>query len=312
MYEPERTTGVKNDRTNSAASSKPRIAICLTSYNRLDCTRINQEIFKLNFTHPYIVVHASSGPAAAPYLEDVFVPLDNLPHYAGSLSNMQCAVRAALRFNPDFLVMLDGDTWLLDEQILLNLVGRLARDPSLLMATFAWLEPPSFLTRFSMELSEIVRISGHRWRRLAALPRRMAYDTMEFAIQFCIFKNDRRLIDCFCGMQPNARRRVERQWFDCFSAYFDLNRVLRIKEREPVHPDFRFACEPLALHSEHWPAAGTLTKPADASGPDVVRDDIPGKREALLRYAHIRKGESIQRLLHATDLSYYNAGAARC
>lgn len=61
----------------------PRIAVCMTSYDRIDCARINQEIFKLNFTHSYILIHATSGINAEPYLEDVFVRTKPKPHFLG-------------------------------------------------------------------------------------------------------------------------------------------------------------------------------------------------------------------------------------
>ncbi len=292
-----------------------KIAICLTSHDRLDCTRINEEIFKLNFTHPYLLIHASSGAAARPYLEDVFVPCEPLPHLAGALSLMKNALQAALPFNPDFLVLLDGDTWLLDENALLKIIRRLQENPDFLMATCAWTTPPRHRTRrFLMELVQIVNIPENRLRRLLSLPRRVNYDAVDFCTQYLILRNDKALVDVFCSMSPDDPRFIERQWFDRFAAHFSLMRVLRMKEREPVHPDHRFVCEPLGLHSEHWSAAGTSTDPRSASDKDYVHPHTPGKQEALKSYPHIDKGESIQRLLNAaspSDLSYYNIGAKR-
>lgn len=293
----------------------PRIAICLTSHDRLDCTRINQEVFRLNFAQPYLVIHASSGPKAAPYLEDAFVLCRPRPHYAGAMALMHSALQAALPFEPDFLVLLDGDTWLLDEVVLQGLIGRLQADAALLMATCSWMPlPPSTMDRLARELSEIREVSADRVRRLAAIPRRLAYDAVEFSTQFCILRNRRCLIELFCGMNIEDPRRPERQWFDRFSARFSLRRVMRMKEREPVHPRNRFVCEPLGLFCQHWPAAGTSTGPTDETDFHFVRADAPGKREAILHHPHIRKGDSIQRLLNATsiaDLAYYNAGARR-
>lgn len=292
----------------------PSVAICLTSHDRIDCTRINQEIFKLNFAHPYIVVHASSGARAAPYLEDAFVRCTPQPHVAGAIALMRSALRAALPFEPDFLVLLDGDTWLLDEEVLLNWIRRLHANPVLLMATSSWTTTPPRVRRLAIEMYQILRISGDRARRLAAVPRRMVYDAVDLSTQFCILRNHAPLLEAFCGLQPNDRRRVERQWFDRFSARYSLRRVLRMTEREPVNPDNRFVCERLGLYSQHWPAAGTSTDPSDEANELFVRADAPGKREALEHHPHIRKGESIQRLLNATSvahLAYYNAGARR-
>jgi hypothetical protein len=293
----------------------PRIAICLTSYDRLDCTRINEEIFKLNFTHPYIVVHASSGAGAVPYLEDAFVACEPRPHYAGAIALMQGTIKAALPFEPDFLVLLDGDTWLLDEGVFLELIQRMDANPVLLMATSSWSAPPrSRIGRLMLEQSSIRHIPVDRLRQLASAPRRMAYDAVEFSTQFCILRNHGPLVEAFCGMRPYEHRRVERHWLVRFSSYFGLERVLRMTEREPRLPDYRFVCERLGLYSEHWPAAGTSTDPTNETNPYFVRPGTPGKREALELYPNIRKGKSIQRLMNTTgltDLAYYNAGARR-
>lgn len=289
--------------------------ICLTSHDRLDCARINQEIFKLNFSRPYTVVHASSGPDARLYLEDVFVRCTPQPHFVGALALMQSAISAARELEPDFLVLLEADTWLLDEQILQGFIGRMQADPALLMAACAWKTPPRALTRrLAREFVGLVFTAGDRLRRLATLPRRLRCDAVDFGTQFCIMRNDPLLLDVFCGMRPDSRRMVERQWFERFSTHFNFERVLRMREREPVHPHQRFACEPLALHSEHWPAAGTYAGFPDLKNIACVKPHAPGKREALVRYPLIRTGECIQRLLRArtpAELAYYNSGARR-
>jgi hypothetical protein len=293
----------------------PATAVCLTSYDRLDCARINQEIFKLNFSGPYTVVHASSGPEARPYLEDCFVRCTPQPHFAGALALMQRAISAAREFEPGFLVVLEADTWLLDEQILQGFVGRMQADSALLMAACAWMTPPrNRLRRLARELVALARWPSERLRRIATLPRRLRYDAVDFGTQFCIMRNHPFLLDLFCGMRSQSRRMIERQWFELFSAYFSFERVLRMREREPVHPYQRFACDRLCLHSEHWPAAGTYAGNHDPRSKAQVKTDAPGKREALERYPHIRKGECIQRLLRAntsTGLDWYNSGAQR-
>lgn len=293
----------------------PKIAICLTSHDRLDCTRINQEIFKLNFSSPYIVVHASSGANAEQYLEDTFVPCKPLPHFAGALSLMKNAIKAALPFEPEFLVLLDGDTWLLEERPLLKTIQCLKENPVLLMATCAWMNlPRSKKIRLMTEIHEIVHIPGDRVRRLMSLPRRMRYDAIDFCTQFLILRNYKPLMDLFCSMLPDNSRLVERQWFDRFTAHFGFERVLRMKEREPVVPDHRFVCKALGLHSEHWPAAGTSTDSRNEMDIYFVKPGTPGKKEALENYPNIRNGEFIQRLLNAKnheELAYYNIGAKR-
>lgn len=298
------------------APMTPSVAICLTSHDRLDCTRINEEIFKLNSRRPYTVVHASSGVLAAPYLEDAFVPCKPLPHPAGAIALMTRAIRAALPFHPDYLVLLDGDTWLLDDRVLPGWIDRLEANSRLLMATSSWWMPVpgSLAGRLGVEGSEIRRCPGNRLRRILSIPRRLTYDTMDFSTQFLILRNIRPLVELFCGLSLTDPRPVERKWFDCFAAHYGLDRVLRMSEREPVHPDHRFVCEPMGLYSQHWPAAGTSEDPRDAREELFVKPGTPGKREALRRHPQVCRGEAIQRLLQAAgpdDLTYYNASARR-
>lgn len=62
---------------------EPSITICLTTHDRIDCAKINQEIFKLNFRTPFRIVHACSGSQAAPYLEDAFLWCEPKPIMPG-------------------------------------------------------------------------------------------------------------------------------------------------------------------------------------------------------------------------------------
>jgi hypothetical protein len=273
----------------------PRVAICLTSHNRVDCARINQEIIKLNFTAPFYLAHATSGPERAPYLEDAFAWCEPRPLHAGAVHLLQRSFALARAgAAPDFLVHLEGDTWVLDEKIILRLVQRMADDPRLLLATSAWSSPSPRPLR---------RLARFAWDRLQA-PRSPAWRIRDFSTQFFVVRNDRALLDRIAAMRPDPAVHAERQLFVAFTRAFPLDRVLRMTEREPVHPDHRQACPLLALYCHHWPAAG-------AGDPRRVRPDEPGKKEALLSYPSIRRGEHLQRLLAATSYDYYNPGSSR-
>jgi hypothetical protein len=133
---------------------------------------------------------------------------------------------------------------------------------------------------------------------------------VDFATQFFILRNDRAVLRCILDMRPDEKRRAERQLYDAYVKRFGLDTVLRMREREPVHPHNRQSCETLALYCHHWPATGTAKPPS----PDKAcgeRPDRIGKREALLRYPQISRGAAIQRLLNATSFEYYNPGASR-
>jgi hypothetical protein len=283
-------------------SREPSIAICLTSHDRIDCAKINQEIFKLNFGTAFRLVHASSGPQKERYLEDAFVWCEPKPINAGAINLIQCSLELACeRFAPDYLVHLEADTWILDEQVILSFIRRMERNRNLLLAASAWW-PVSRWRRVSNAMRAAVR-------QPSALLRH-PFDFGDFATQFFIVRNDPTVLRCILDMPADEKRRAERQFFDAYFSRFNLDTVLRMREREPVHPHNRQMCEALALYCQHWPAKGTAVprSPGDLhyAGPEQI-----GKKEALLRYPHICRGEAIQRLLNATSFEYYNPRAPR-
>ena len=281
---------------------EPSIAICLTSHNRIDCAKIIQEILKLNFRTPFKVVHACSGAQRERYLEDAFIWCEPKPLHAGAINLIQRSFALAReRFAPDYLVHLEADTWILDEQVILRFVAEMQRNPKLLLATSAWTSVSPW------------RRARRAVRELVLRPTRLAqhqFDIIDFSTQFFIVRNQPELMSCIQDMQPDETRRAERQFFDAYVARFPLDTVLRMREREPVHPDNRQSCESLALYCHHWPASGTAVPrtPEDARG---ERPDAIGKREVLLKYPQISRGDALQRLLQATSFDYYNPGASR-
>jgi hypothetical protein len=284
-------------------SREPSIAICLTSHNRIDCAKINQEIFKLNFRTPFRVVHACSGSQKEAYLEDAFIWCEPKPLNAGAINLIQRSFELACqRFAPDYLVHLEADTWILDEEVILRFVNEMERNPRLLLATSAWW-PASPWRRARHALRAAVR-------QPSALLRH-DFDIGDFATQFFIVRNDPAVLQCILGMPGDEKQRAERQFFDAYARRFNLDTVLRMREREPVHPHNRQMCEALALYCQHWPALGTA-EPRPPGDPDYGAREQIGKREALLKFPQIFRGEAIQRLLNANSFDYYNPGASRC
>jgi hypothetical protein len=289
-------------QTLKTASREPSIAICLTSHNRIDCAKINQEIIKLNFRTPFRVVHACSGLQMEPYLEDAFIWCEPKPINAGAVNLIQRSFELALqKYAPDYLVHLEADTWILDEQVILRFIHEMERSPHLLLATSAWRSVSRWRSaRYAIRatIRNPLALSRHR------------FDITDFSTQFFIVRNDPTVIRCILDMPANEKLRVERQFFDAYVSRFNLDTVLRMREREPVHPHNRQMCEALALYCQHWPARGTAEPPL----PEDRRCGVPdqgGKKEALLRFPRICRGEAIQRLLSATSFEYYNPGASR-
>ena len=282
-------------------SRSPSIAICLTSHDRIDCARINQEIFKLNFSTPFLVVHACSGAQKKPYLEDAFTWCAPKPINAGAINLIQRSFELACeRFAPDYLVHLEADTWILDEQVILGFVHEMERDPHLLLAASAWWSVSPW-RRFRHAVRAAIK------KPSALLEHRV--DLIDLSTQFFIVRNDPAVMRCILDIPHDENRRAERQFFDAYLSQFNLSTVLRMREREPVHPHHRQMCEAMALYCQHWPARGTA-EPGTLEDWRHCGDQI-GKKEALLRFPRIRRGESIQRLLTATSFEYYNPGASR-
>ena len=283
-------------------SREPSIAVCLTTHNRIDCAKINQEIFKLNFHTPFRVVHASSGAQTEPYLEDAFVWCEPKPINAGAINLIQRSFELACqRYAPDYLVHLEADTWILDEQVILRYVHEMERSPHLLLATSAWWSVSSW--------RQARNAIGAAFGQPAALSRHR-FNIIDFSTQFFIVRNDPAVLRCILDMPANEKRRAERQFFDAYVRRFNLDTVLRMREREPVHPHNRQMCEALALYCQHWPARGTAQPRSPERRRHLGPDQI-GKKEALLKFPRIRRGQAIQRLLSATSFEYYNPGAAR-
>jgi len=209
-------------------------------------------------------------------------------------------------------VHLEADTWLLDETVLTGYLRQMVERPSLLLATSAWLAPSGSAIGRAWEDFVELPWGSQRLRRLRGIRTRRRWDIRDFATQFFVIRTDPEMVDCILSMHPDNHRLAERQLFEAFIARFELDRVLRMREREPVHPHNRWACERLALHSEHWPALGTAVDARPVGHPLRAAPESPGKKEALLRHPNVRKGDALNRLLSATNYDYYNPGAARC
>src|SRR5579859_394873 len=202
-------------RRVAMSSREPSITICLTTHDRVDCAKINQEIFKLNFRTPFRVVHACSGAQAAPYLEDAFLWCEPKPINAGAINLIQRALELACRRHaPDYLVHLEADTWILDEQVILRYVYEMERNPHLLLATSAWWSvSPWRRTRNA--------VGAMLGRPAARLKHR--FDIIDFSTQFFIVRNDPTVLRCILDMPAEAERRAERQFFDAYVSRFGLD-----------------------------------------------------------------------------------------
>lgn len=289
-----------------------KIVICMTTFNRVDCARINQEIIKLNYSRPLPVVHACSHGSYQRYLEDIFVPCEPKTLQEGALDLLQRSIVSATKaFSPKYLVHLEGDTWIMNEQVIHNIISKMDRKKELMICTSAW-DEDTLALKYMKQPSVGLRLhmwfaSGLRW---LGIPYGMA-NRDSLATQFFVIRAIPEAIECFKSLKPIPGLDLEQALYRVFMQKFGERNILRQHVREPVHPFNRYVCEKLALFSQHWPARGMANDPRNPTHPYYVSPSFEGKRETLLRFAAIRRGKHIQKLLSDQALDYYNAGALR-
>ncbi|MEQ6341735.1 MAG: hypothetical protein M3A44_08805 [Gammaproteobacteria bacterium] len=300
-----------------------KAVVCMTTFNRIDCARINQEIIKLNYTSPFPIVHACSSSNYQKYLEDVLIPceqpslpqsqvsaIETLQHGALNLLKRSLAT-AAEKLSPEYLVHLEGDTWIMDERVIHDIIAKMDQKKELMICTSAWdedplafkyLKQPRVTARLHLWFAGVVRKFGYPYRLTCR-------DSL--ATQFFVIRATPEMLECFLTLEPIPRLDLEQALYRAFMARFGEQNILRQRVREPIHPFNRYVCEKLSLFSQHWPAHGTANDTRDPTHPRYISPTFDGKRETLLKFTSMRRGEHIQKLLNAQTFEYYNTGASR-
>lgn len=300
-----------------------KAVVCMTTFNRIDCARINQEIIKLNYTKPFPIVHACSSNNYEKYLEDVLVVCEQplLPQAQapvittlqhGALNLLKRSLETATeKFSPEYLVHLEGDTWIMDERVIHNIIAKMDGKKELMICTSAWdedqlafdyLKQPSPTTRAHLWFAGFVRKLGYPYRLTCR-------DSL--ATQFFVIRATPEMLECLQTLEPIPGLDLEQAFYRAFMARFGEHNILRQKAREPIHPFNRFVCKKLSLFSQHWPARGTANDTRAPTHPRYIPPTFDGKRETLLQFPSIRHGGHIQKLLNAQTFEYYNFGASR-
>jgi hypothetical protein len=297
---------------SSAQEKGNKAVVCLTTFNRIDCARINQEIIKLNYRDGFPIVHACSSDSYEPYLEDVFTRCERKELRTGALDLLQRSLRLATeKYNPEYIVHLEGDTWIMNEAVIHDIISTMDKDRRLMICASAWdedwlafkyLKHPSMLLNMHIRVARIIRRLG--------IPYYLKC-TDSLATQFFVIRATPEVIECFANVRYVKGRDLEQALYRSFMSRFNKHNVLRLRVREPIHPFNRYVCEKLSLYSQHWPAKGTANDSRDPTHPRYVSPFVDGKRETLTKFVDIRKGKYIGKLLSAESLDYYNPGAAR-
>jgi hypothetical protein len=287
-----------------------RVAVCLTTFNRIDCARISMEIIKLNWPEKWPIVHACSHPTYEPYLEDALLPRTPRPLTTGALDLLVTSIKGALDcFDADFIVHLEADTWIMDQQVIVRYLRQLQANPESVIAASSWSDDRAPEWKRSRAFGKRVRHVLARMLR----PLGLGYGIRQrksISTQFFIAKTTpefRRLIEELSAREDDF---LEKVLYASVVQRFGPKGILGMPEREPVHPKFRNACEALSLYCQHWPSA------QDAPSINVepfldVADRLQGKRECLAKAAFALQGPYMQRLLQSNDLRYYNGDARR-
>jgi hypothetical protein len=151
------------------APSTMQVVVCLTSFNRIDCARISMEIIKLNWPRKWPVVHACSDAGYTRYIEDVLVKREPRPLTAGALDLLVASINAAAaRFQAEYVIHLEADTWIFNQNVILRYLEQLAENPRAVIAASswskdcvpAWKRSPSLGRRLRARLASVLRPFG--------------------------------------------------------------------------------------------------------------------------------------------------------
>ena len=284
----------------------------MTTYNRIDCARINQEIIKLNYKHPFKVVHTCSSDNYEQYIEDAYLQCTPKNLQNGASDLLKQSIKLAMdTYSPEYIVHLEGDTWIMDENIIYDLIAEMDNNKDLMIATSAWdedllefqyLKNPGIKLQLERVYANIARSFGKDYKLACR-------DSL--ATQIFVIRTTPEMLNCFLELEPIPGIDLEQALYKKFMQSYGEENILRIKDREPIHPHNRYVTEKLSLYSQHWPARGTANDDREATHPRYISPDSDGKRETLEHFTSVRKGKYIQKLLNTSSFDYYNFGASR-
>lgn len=284
----------------------------MTTYNRIDCARINQEIIKLNYKHPFKVVHTCSSDNYEKYIEDAYLQCTPKNLQNGASDLLKQSIKLAMdTYSPEYIVHLEGDTWIMDENIIYDLIAEMDNNKDLMIATSAWDEDLlefQYLKNPGIKL-ELERVYANIARSFGKDYKLACRDSL--ATQIFVIRTTPEMLNCFLELEPIPGIDLEQALYKKFMKSYGEENILRIKDREPIHPHNRYVTEKLSLYSQHWPARGTANDDREATHPRYISPDSDGKRETLEHFTSVRKGKYIQKLLNTSSFDYYNFGASR-
>lgn len=266
-----------------------KIVVSITTFNRIDCARINIEIIKKNYKAHWPIVHACSSIRYKKYKEDVLIKCDAMPMPMGAYDLLkQSIVKAHDLYQPDFIVHIEGDTWLMDQTIIEKYINQLDQDKYGVIAASKWnfdkLEKWKISKKihknFFYFVAKIMKKIGFRFH--------LGWENT-FSTQFFILKNSEKIQSIFKTMKPPKSGAIlEKYLYKEIKKRFGKRAFLMMNERDPVHPLYRDSCDSLKLYSSHKPKE---------------------RKETLKRFSLLNQGFYMKKLLNTKNLNYYNKDA---
>lgn len=271
----------------NTAKISPSVVICMTTFNRIDCARINMEIIKLNYPFQWPIVHACSNPNYTQYLEDVLVKRQPKEMQEGALDLLISSLKAANQnFSPDFILHVESDTWLMNQAILDKYIQKLEDNPKKIIACSRW----NWDRTEVWKKSKKIRYFFSKLLKLLGLNFHIRLNNT-LSSQFFIIKNDPKIIQALKSIKSIPEKSsLESVLMKVIKTKFGRNSILFLRERDPVHPNYRNSCESLELYCQHSPKE---------------------KIKVLQKYPTFKKGTYMKKLLTRQNIEYYNPGARK-
>ncbi len=268
------------------------------------------EIIKLNWARQWPVVHACSDAGYTAYIEDVLVRREPRPLTVGAADLLLASINAAVTdLKVDYVIHLEADTWIFNQNVIKRYLDQLAGTPGAVIAASswstdcvpAWKRSPRLGRRLRARLAGVLRPFGLRYG---------IRETKSLSTQFFIAKATPDFLQMLSTIRVKDDDFLEKVLYTAVVERFGRRAIVDMPEREPVHPRFRHACEPLSLFCQHWPSAEDA--PSAETHPDLtLADRLRGKKECLASASLKRHGPYMQQLLTSSDLGYYNGNAKR-
>ena len=289
----------------ASENKQPSVVVCITTYNRVDCARINMEIIKLNYKNQWPIVHACSDQNYTQYIEDILIKCEPKALQRGAFELLKQAIIVANeKYQPNYIVHVEADTWLMNQSFIENYISALNDREECLIAASNWTFDKTEKWKKSTKFSKQLNYQVTRFTKKLGLKWHIGWKNT-ISTQFFVLKNTeafRALINEI--PEPDPKGYLEKHLFKQIKKRFGKKSILWIKEREPVHPNNRDTCDAMELYSQHFPSSKT-------SGLSHNNLALDGKKETLERYPSLTQGKFMQKLLESENLDYYNEGAKR-